>query len=88
MGLFLGFSGLSLVELIYFLTLRAWWKTRRRQNAVSEVAADKSPKWITSSFKKLDQHLANGRDNHDKKEPPSYHEQIFGNVSKIQLKLN
>ena len=32
MGLCLGFSGLSLVELIYFFTLRAWWTKKRNDN--------------------------------------------------------
>ncbi|CAL8117104.1 unnamed protein product [Orchesella dallaii] len=31
MGLCLGFSGLSLVELIYFITLRAWCRIKRRR---------------------------------------------------------
>jgi len=30
MGLCLGFSGMSLVELLYFLTLRAWWWNYKR----------------------------------------------------------
>jgi len=31
MGLFLGFSGISFVELLYFLTLRAWWAYKQKQ---------------------------------------------------------
>jgi hypothetical protein len=33
MGLCLGFSGLSLMEVIYFLTLRAWWTYKRKKIA-------------------------------------------------------
>lgn len=28
LGLFLGFSVLSLIEIVYFSTLRVWWKIR------------------------------------------------------------
>ena len=38
MGLCLGFSGLSAMEVIYFLTLRAWCRTRRRRTIGAKVA--------------------------------------------------
>jgi hypothetical protein len=33
MGLCLGFSGLSVIEVIYFLTLRAWYRTKNNRQA-------------------------------------------------------
>jgi len=38
MGLCLGFSGLSAMEVLYFLTLRAWCRTRRRKSIGARVA--------------------------------------------------
>lgn len=40
MGLCLGFSGLSFMEVIYFFTLRAWWASRRR-NEILKVLREK-----------------------------------------------
>lgn len=46
MGLCLGFSGLSLIEVIYFVTLRAWWKSKRKKAVVVEK---KESKWAHAS---------------------------------------
>lgn len=46
MGLCLGFSGLSLVEVIYFYTLRAWCRTRRRKTLWSIMALKLHRLWL------------------------------------------
>lgn len=46
MGLCLGFSVLSAVELIYFLTLRAWCRKRRRRTIGARVAAKFRDIWV------------------------------------------
>jgi len=42
MGLCLGFSGMSLVELIYFLTIRAWWYYQKQQKDSGKKSEDTS----------------------------------------------
>jgi len=42
MSLCIGFSGMSLVELLYFLTLRAWWYHTRKQNKSGKKNKDAS----------------------------------------------
>jgi len=42
MSLCLGFSGMSIVELLYFLTLRAWWYYQRKQNQSGKKSEDTS----------------------------------------------
>jgi len=46
MGLCLGFSGLSAMEVIYFLTLRAWCRKRRKRTIGAKVAAKFRDIWI------------------------------------------
>ena len=46
MGLCLGFSGLSAMEVLYFLTLRAWCRTRRRRAIGARVAQKFRDVWI------------------------------------------
>lgn len=38
LGLCLGFSGLSLMEVLYFLTLRLWCRRRRKRQIVTKIA--------------------------------------------------
>jgi hypothetical protein len=46
MGLCLGFSGLSAIEVIYFLTLRAWCRKRRKRAIGARVAKKFREIWI------------------------------------------
>lgn len=38
LGLFMGFSFLSLVEIFYFMTLRIWCKIRNKKNIFKAIA--------------------------------------------------
>ena len=37
MGLCLGFSGLSLIELIYYFTIRPWWEAKWNENFRAKI---------------------------------------------------
>lgn len=45
MGLCLGFSGLSLMEVIYFFTLRAWWASRRKEEIRKRIVEKTKAAW-------------------------------------------
>ncbi|XP_035705890.1 pickpocket protein 28-like isoform X2 [Folsomia candida] len=46
LGLCLGFSGLSAIELLYFYTLRAWCRTRRKKTIWAIVAMKLHRMWL------------------------------------------
>jgi len=54
MGLCLGFSGLSLIEVLYFLTLRAWCKTRKNRRAFQQSVSRRIRKKNISGMSRSD----------------------------------
>jgi len=53
MGLCLGFSGLSAMEVIYFLTLRAWWSSQRKKNFTQRIAKRFKDLWEKTKASRL-----------------------------------
>jgi hypothetical protein len=75
LGLCLGFSGLSLIELIYFYTLRAWCRTRRRRSVWSIVGMKLHRMWHKGHISN-DRYLNGATRDHTRRESRqiSFHE--------------
>ncbi|CAL8109935.1 unnamed protein product [Orchesella dallaii] len=58
----IGFSGLSLMEVIYFLTLRFWCRRRRKRHIVTEIASKFTGLWKKAREKRLGRLGARAKD--------------------------
>ncbi|CAL8093922.1 unnamed protein product [Orchesella dallaii] len=77
MGLCLGFSGLSLMEVIYFLTLRAWWKSRRKHVLPPK---QKESTWAAKNKLPKDEFIIPTAVN----QQASYYRSIFGEIRQFE----
>lgn len=89
MGLCLGFSALSLIEVVYFLTLRACWKSKR--NRVVECEDESNTKWATprstpvptpETF--LQERKISCQSMEEQAKPTAYYRSIFGELRPLQ----